>query len=81
MMKLTDAQIEAAKSPRGAWTKKTLAAWGVPWPPPKGWRRALISGRPIPEHRRRRSRSNDRRSDRMQEKADSLAFKIALICG
>jgi hypothetical protein len=23
---------------RGGWTKATLEEWGVPWPPPKGWR-------------------------------------------
>jgi hypothetical protein len=34
--------IEAAKSPNGGWTKETLAGWGVPWPPPKGWKRDLI---------------------------------------
>ena len=55
-MKLTDQQIEDAKSPRGAWTRKTLAGWGVPWPPPRGWRTALLAGRPIPERRNRHSR-------------------------
>ncbi len=60
MMKVTDAEIEAAKSPRGGFTRKTLAAWGVPWPPPKGWRRALIAGRLIPEHRPKRGRYNGR---------------------
>lgn len=33
--------IEAGKSRRGGFTRKTLEGWGVPWPPPKGWRRAL----------------------------------------
>ena len=28
----------------GAWSAKQLAAWGVPWPPPKGWRRKLNGG-------------------------------------
>lgn len=37
--------IDAGKSPRGAWTRSTLARWGVPWPPPAGWRQALITGR------------------------------------
>lgn len=31
----------AATSPRGGWSAKQLAAWGVPWPPPKGWREDL----------------------------------------
>ncbi len=34
--------IEKGKSPKGGWTKKQLAKWGVPWPPPKGWKEALI---------------------------------------
>lgn len=38
----TAAEIEAGRSPAGGWTRKTLAQWGVPWPPPKGWRKALI---------------------------------------
>lgn len=33
--------IENARSARGGWTQSTLAAWGVPWPPPKGWRADL----------------------------------------
>lgn len=47
-MRLTAEEIEAGKTPRGGWPRKQLAAWGVPWPPPKGWRRALLDGRPIP---------------------------------
>lgn len=35
-------EIEAARSKNGGWTKKQLARWGVPWPPPPGWRRALL---------------------------------------
>jgi hypothetical protein len=46
------AEIERAKTPAGGWTRKQLAAWGVAWPPPKGWRRALESqpgqGKPSP---------------------------------
>ena len=26
------AELDAARSPRGAWTAATLAGWGVPWP-------------------------------------------------
>ena len=50
-MRLTDQQIEAGKSPRGGFTRKQLAAWGVPWPPVQGWRTALLAGRPIPKRR------------------------------
>ncbi|RXR21563.1 hypothetical protein EQW78_17790 [Oerskovia turbata] len=41
----TAAEIDAARTPAGGWTRATLAGWGVPWPPPKGWREALIHGR------------------------------------
>ena len=44
MTRLTLEEIEAARSPRGGWTAATLAAWGVPWPPPKGWQQRLIHG-------------------------------------
>jgi len=40
-MRLTEEEIEAGRSPRGGWTRAQLAEWGVPWPPPKGWRRRL----------------------------------------
>ena len=43
-MKITEEELEAARSPRGGWTRETLAAYGVPWPPPKGWRKALTGG-------------------------------------
>ncbi len=41
---VTDAQIEAARTERGGWTRQQLAEWGVPWPLPKGWRSALVLG-------------------------------------
>lgn len=37
----TEAEIEAGKTPAGGFTRKQLAKWGVPWPPPKGWRKAI----------------------------------------
>lgn len=33
--------IRQAMTPAGGWTARTLAEWGVPWPPPKGWRKQL----------------------------------------
>lgn len=33
--------VAAARSGAGAWKRATLAGWGVPWPPPKGWRSHL----------------------------------------
>jgi hypothetical protein len=36
-------EIEEAKTPAGGWTKAQLAKWGIPWPPPKGWRKRLLA--------------------------------------
>ena len=34
-------EIFAARTAQGGWKKEQLAKWGVPWPPPKGWRKKL----------------------------------------
>jgi hypothetical protein len=34
-------EIAAAVTAKGGWTRAQLAAWGVPWPPPSGWKREL----------------------------------------
>lgn len=47
-MKVTIDDIEAKKTPNGGWTKETLAEWGVPWPPVKGWKQRLLEG-PCPQ--------------------------------
>ncbi|MFH9426266.1 hypothetical protein [Streptomyces sp. NPDC017529] len=49
-------EIEAACTPAGGWKPAQLAAWGVPWPPPKGWKDELVerweaarqNGAPLP---------------------------------
>jgi hypothetical protein len=40
--KPTEAEIQEARTPCGGWTRETLAKWGVPWPPPRGWKKKLI---------------------------------------
>ena len=45
---LTAEEIDSKKTARGGWTRADLAAWGVPWPAPRGWRQALLHGLPIP---------------------------------
>ena len=42
--RITRAEIESCKH-----TARQLRAWGVPWPPPRGWSRALLAGVAIPE--------------------------------
>jgi hypothetical protein len=37
-------EIEASRSERGGWSRLTLNRWGVPWPPPKGWKQVLCDG-------------------------------------
>lgn len=40
---ITHKQIEAVKTERGGWTKQQLSEWGVPWPPPKGWKEKIAT--------------------------------------
>jgi hypothetical protein len=47
MLKISADEIEKAKTKNGGWTAKTLKAWGIGWPPPKGWKQALIAGKPV----------------------------------
>lgn len=37
-------EIEAQRTLKGGWTRETLGEWGVPWPPPSGWKRAILEG-------------------------------------
>lgn len=34
-------ELTANQTPKGGFTRTVLAGWGVPWPPPKGWKRAV----------------------------------------
>lgn len=43
-MAVTEAEIDAAKTEFGGWTRETLAEWGIPWPPKSGWRQRLVQG-------------------------------------
>jgi hypothetical protein len=63
----TAQEIEAAKTPQGGWTQEQLAQWGVPWPPPKGWKAALLKA-----HADRVLRNDMRR--RFGQKAGDRAY-------
>lgn len=41
MGRVTKEEIEAARTKPHGWTRAQLAKWGVPWPPPKGWKSKL----------------------------------------
>lgn len=43
---LTDKLLEAGASQHGNWTAAQLRVLGISWPPPKGWKNALV-GKPI----------------------------------
>jgi hypothetical protein len=45
---VSEAEVMAARTPVGGWTMKTLTGWGVPWPPPRGWK-AKLTGIPSSE--------------------------------
>ena len=81
MVTLTEAQIEAGRSPKGGWTRAQLAQWGVPWPPPKGWRNALTHGRdpksPNQEIRQPVDYSDDKPRLKRKTQADFLHFPLA----
>lgn len=48
--KVSADEIENARTSKGGWTRETLEKWGVPWPPPSGWKKALIAGTEVPAH-------------------------------
>lgn len=77
-MKISNAEIEAAKSARGGWTRETLANWGVPWPPPKGWRKALTEGKPIPGGKNTNYKARRERKFRALAGQMDLKFKEAM---
>jgi hypothetical protein len=37
----TEAEVEAAMTPKGGFSRASLTKLGVPWPPPQGWRKAI----------------------------------------
>ena len=43
-MKVSREEIEAKKTVKGSWTRKTLESWGIIWPPRKGWKYKLMNG-------------------------------------
>ena len=45
------ARTNTANGHGGGWSRETLQGWGITqWPPPRGWRKALIEGTPIEQN-------------------------------
>jgi hypothetical protein len=38
----TEREIARRQTKGGGWTRKTFKEWGLPWPPPKGWKQDLV---------------------------------------
>jgi hypothetical protein len=67
----TREEIANARTGNGGWTKKQLAAWGVPWPPPKGWKKALEGGQPVAA-----ALANPALSQAVQDARDILEWRL-----
>ncbi len=63
-MKVSAAEIEAGRTAAGGWSRSRLAAWGVSWPPARGWKRALLKGDPVPKRKRKVARKRGTRHGR-----------------
>jgi hypothetical protein len=42
---LTNEEWASLNRSTKGWTREKLATLGIPWPPPKGWRKKLLKGR------------------------------------
>ena len=82
----TPEQVEAAQTERGGFSRVSLAKLGVPWPPPKGWRKAITQKSPDDWLRNDRARvghplprriSSDDPSKRTPEEWYALLPKLA----
>ena len=72
-LKLTESEIAAGMSRKGGFTRAQLAKWGVPWPPPQGWRKALLAGNPVPKPER-----DPYKPDMQQSDAHSILRQVVV---
>jgi hypothetical protein len=56
MFTITDAWLMQHQSKRAAWTADQLAAIGISWPPPRGWKWGVI-GKTITDQQKARFES------------------------
>lgn len=40
---VTRDELEKARTANGGYSRRQLEEWGVPWPPPKGWKQVLLT--------------------------------------
>ena len=71
--KLAAMEIERLISERGGYSKAALQSLGVSWPPPKGWKKALINGDPQPIKKRASThKSKAIKSGSRKQKSDAF---------
>jgi hypothetical protein len=68
----TEVEIYEKRTPAGGWTAKTLAEWGIPFPPPKGWKTRLIKKRKQLDHEIRLRRWKDEQKEKGHEAPDLI---------
>jgi hypothetical protein len=92
---VTGAEIDAARTAAGGWTRRQLAQWGVAWPPQKGWRIALQTGRrpdkgteklpPLSQRERKRHADDQQREKdggKLKKRAtEEHAQDVCKVCG
>lgn len=52
-MRITHENLERLKTAKGGYSRETLRLLGVPWPPPKGWKKRLLKGHPKKRKKRK----------------------------
>lgn len=79
MKRWTEAEIEAHRTEKGGFSKASLAAMGVPWPAPAGWKEALKAGIPVGVNtagNEVRFTLTDERMQKLRDAADCSAIDL-----
>lgn len=78
--RVTLEEVLAARTPRGGWTKKQLAEWGVDWPPTTGWIKRLTgdTSASVPMPGRTPVAMQLARKTRLQLEQENMQLRAAL---
>lgn len=76
-MKITEEEIEKARTSKGGWTRDQLAAWGVSWPPQKGWKKRLLGNKKKKDKVKKIGRDKDFYNSREWAKLRYEALKLS----
>jgi len=73
----TPEQVEDAMTSRGGFSRVSLSKLGVPWPPPKGWRKAITKKETVCDDAASEVLINDDPSKRTPEEWYALIPKLS----